>query len=225
VSYDSPASAQAAISMMNGFQLGGKKLKVQLKRENNKHSKPYWQKQQLLWPYGAIRFSVHICQIIDRYHIVSFVCSPQSSKSVGSPAPRASDLGRAQPGVIVFSRCSVIHILEKIITLCNSLQHSRSRCLNHGQITCTQGLPIHSIVTLSSTDKISRFRCGFFPRVCWVVISWIPVTMCTCTLFEWFMISTVLHMQSCTEISERDWWAVWLCSSFDGWTEQWCGTC
>ena len=41
VSYDSPASAQAAISMMNGFQLGGKKLKVQLKRENNKHSKPY----------------------------------------------------------------------------------------------------------------------------------------------------------------------------------------
>lgn len=41
VSYDSPASAQAAISMMNGFQLGGKKLKVQLKRENNKHSKTY----------------------------------------------------------------------------------------------------------------------------------------------------------------------------------------
>ncbi|KAL5202408.1 hypothetical protein ABZP36_013360 [Zizania latifolia] len=41
VSYDSPASAQAAISMMNGFQLGGKKLKVQLKRDNSKHSKPY----------------------------------------------------------------------------------------------------------------------------------------------------------------------------------------
>ncbi|KAK3166458.1 hypothetical protein QOZ80_1AG0046060 [Eleusine coracana subsp. coracana] len=41
VSYDSPASAQAAINMMNGYQLGGKKLKVQLKRENNKHSKPY----------------------------------------------------------------------------------------------------------------------------------------------------------------------------------------
>ncbi|KAL6620141.1 hypothetical protein ACP70R_035280 [Stipagrostis hirtigluma subsp. patula] len=40
VSYDSPASAQTAISMMNGFQLGGKKLKVQLKRDN-KHSKPF----------------------------------------------------------------------------------------------------------------------------------------------------------------------------------------
>ncbi|KAG8044637.1 hypothetical protein GUJ93_ZPchr0159g29112 [Zizania palustris] len=40
VSYDSPASAQAAISMMNGYQLGGKKLKVQLKRDNGKHSKP-----------------------------------------------------------------------------------------------------------------------------------------------------------------------------------------
>ncbi|WVZ98287.1 hypothetical protein U9M48_043749 [Paspalum notatum var. saurae] len=41
VSYDSPISAQAAISMMNGFQLGGKKLKVQLKRDNSKHSKPF----------------------------------------------------------------------------------------------------------------------------------------------------------------------------------------
>lgn len=40
VSYDSPAAAQTAISMMNGCQLGGKKLKVQLKRDN-KQSKPY----------------------------------------------------------------------------------------------------------------------------------------------------------------------------------------
>ncbi|XP_057782440.1 RNA-binding protein BRN1-like isoform X2 [Salvia miltiorrhiza] len=40
VSYDSPVSAQNAINMMNGFQLGGKKLKVQLKRDN-KQSKPY----------------------------------------------------------------------------------------------------------------------------------------------------------------------------------------
>ncbi|XP_047939246.1 RNA-binding protein BRN1-like isoform X2 [Salvia hispanica] len=36
VSYDSPAAAQNAISAMNGYQLGGKKLKVQLKRESNK---------------------------------------------------------------------------------------------------------------------------------------------------------------------------------------------
>ncbi|RYR52040.1 hypothetical protein Ahy_A06g026968 isoform B [Arachis hypogaea] len=40
VSYDSPEAAQSAISMMNGCQLGGKKLKVQLKRDN-KQSKPY----------------------------------------------------------------------------------------------------------------------------------------------------------------------------------------
>ncbi|GKV12038.1 hypothetical protein SLEP1_g23242 [Rubroshorea leprosula] len=40
VSYDSPTAAQTAISMMNGFQLGGKKLKVQLKRDN-KQNKPY----------------------------------------------------------------------------------------------------------------------------------------------------------------------------------------
>ncbi|XP_075509243.1 RNA-binding protein BRN1-like [Primulina tabacum] len=32
VSYDSPAAAQDAIHVMNGFQLGGKKLKVQLKK-------------------------------------------------------------------------------------------------------------------------------------------------------------------------------------------------
>lgn len=40
VSYESPASAQNAIAMMNGRQLGGKKLKVQLKRDN-KQNKPY----------------------------------------------------------------------------------------------------------------------------------------------------------------------------------------
>ncbi|KAJ8748404.1 hypothetical protein K2173_003041 [Erythroxylum novogranatense] len=40
VSYDSPAAAQTAIGVMNGYQLGGKKLKVQLKRDN-KQSKPY----------------------------------------------------------------------------------------------------------------------------------------------------------------------------------------
>ncbi|XP_015575686.1 RNA-binding protein BRN1 isoform X2 [Ricinus communis] len=40
VSYDSPTAAQTAINMMNGCQLGGKKLKVQLKRDN-KQSKPY----------------------------------------------------------------------------------------------------------------------------------------------------------------------------------------
>jgi CUG-BP- and ETR3-like factor len=40
VSYDSPEAAQSAISMMNGYQLGGKKLKVQHKRDN-KPGKPY----------------------------------------------------------------------------------------------------------------------------------------------------------------------------------------
>ncbi|XP_020108844.1 RNA-binding protein BRN1-like isoform X3 [Ananas comosus] len=40
VSYDSPTAAQAAINVMNGSQLGGKKLKVQLKRDN-KQSKPF----------------------------------------------------------------------------------------------------------------------------------------------------------------------------------------
>lgn len=37
VSYDSPVAAQAAINRMNGFQLGGKKLKVQLKRDNKQN--------------------------------------------------------------------------------------------------------------------------------------------------------------------------------------------
>ncbi|XP_043709679.1 RNA-binding protein BRN1 isoform X1 [Telopea speciosissima] len=37
VSYDSPAAAQSAINTMNGCQLGGKKLKVQLKRDNKQN--------------------------------------------------------------------------------------------------------------------------------------------------------------------------------------------
>jgi RNA recognition motif-containing protein len=40
VSYDSPMAAQAAIQAMNGFQVGPKRLKVQLKRSKDA-SKPY----------------------------------------------------------------------------------------------------------------------------------------------------------------------------------------
>ncbi|XP_052188101.1 RNA-binding protein BRN1-like [Diospyros lotus] len=41
VSYDSPAAAQSAIDTMNGRQLGSKKLKVQLKRDNQDNNKPF----------------------------------------------------------------------------------------------------------------------------------------------------------------------------------------
>lgn len=40
VSYDNPVSAQSAIQAMNGFQIGTKRLKVQLKRPKDA-SKPY----------------------------------------------------------------------------------------------------------------------------------------------------------------------------------------
>ncbi|KRT83245.1 RNA binding protein, partial [Oryctes borbonicus] len=40
VSFDNPTSAQAAISAMNGFQIGTKRLKVQLKRAKDA-SRPY----------------------------------------------------------------------------------------------------------------------------------------------------------------------------------------
>lgn len=40
VSYDNPLAAQGAIQSMNGFQIGMKRLKVQLKRPKN-DSKPY----------------------------------------------------------------------------------------------------------------------------------------------------------------------------------------
>ena len=36
VSYDNPVSAHAAIQAMNGFQVGTKRLKVQLKRSRDK---------------------------------------------------------------------------------------------------------------------------------------------------------------------------------------------
>lgn len=35
VSFDNPSSAQAAINQMNGFQIGMKRLKVQLKKHRN----------------------------------------------------------------------------------------------------------------------------------------------------------------------------------------------
>ena len=41
VSYDNPQCAQAAIQAMNGFQIGTKRLKVQLKRPKDAN-KPYW---------------------------------------------------------------------------------------------------------------------------------------------------------------------------------------
>ena len=40
VSYDNHAASQAAIAAMNGFQIGMKRLKVQLKRPRS--DKPYW---------------------------------------------------------------------------------------------------------------------------------------------------------------------------------------
>ena len=40
VSYDSPMEAQSAIQAMNGFQIGTKRLKVQLKRPKDAN-KPY----------------------------------------------------------------------------------------------------------------------------------------------------------------------------------------
>ena len=40
VSYDNAVSAQAAIQAMNGFQIGMKRLKVQLKRPKS-DAKPY----------------------------------------------------------------------------------------------------------------------------------------------------------------------------------------
>ena len=45
MSYDNSGSAQAAINSMNGFQIGMKRLKVQLKRpkpNNDVKSQPYW---------------------------------------------------------------------------------------------------------------------------------------------------------------------------------------
>lgn len=43
VSFDNPASAQTAIQALNGFQIGMKRLKVQLKRGNKDNGgRPYW---------------------------------------------------------------------------------------------------------------------------------------------------------------------------------------
>jgi len=56
-------SAQAAIQSMNGFQIGMKRLKVQLKRPKDA-SRPYWPvvssqvNYVVLWRYGVISADV-----------------------------------------------------------------------------------------------------------------------------------------------------------------------
>jgi hypothetical protein len=57
--------------MMNGFQLGGKKLKVQLKRDNNKHNKLYWQRNWYSCMPTRSGKSVHMCRTIDRSSVSS----------------------------------------------------------------------------------------------------------------------------------------------------------
>ena len=41
VSFDNPDHAQAAISAMNGFAIGGKRLRVSLKKERGQPGNPY----------------------------------------------------------------------------------------------------------------------------------------------------------------------------------------
>lgn len=49
VSYDNPQAAQSAIQAMNGFQIGTKRLKVQLKRPKDAN-KPYWWARHIIFP-------------------------------------------------------------------------------------------------------------------------------------------------------------------------------
>lgn len=50
VSFDNPSSAQTAIQAMNGFQIGMKRLKVQLKRPKDAN-RPYWRTWVTLYRY------------------------------------------------------------------------------------------------------------------------------------------------------------------------------
>lgn len=83
VSYDNPVSAQAAIQAMNGFQIGMKRLKVQLKRPKS-DAKPYWARHTLevsifawphptpTWPLTWLQCAI---QVMHMRHVVA--CSPQ----------------------------------------------------------------------------------------------------------------------------------------------------
>lgn len=57
VSFDNPSSAQAAIQAMNGFQIGMKRLKVQLKRPKDAN-RPYW---LVCCPYPGKRRDITLC--------------------------------------------------------------------------------------------------------------------------------------------------------------------
>lgn len=67
VSFDNPASAQAAIQAMNGFQIGMKRLKVQLKRPKDA-SRPYWHSLPSVFTAAA---QVRHSQRAEQSHIYS----------------------------------------------------------------------------------------------------------------------------------------------------------
>lgn len=51
-------SSQAAIQAMNGFQIGTKRLKVQLKRSKDA-SKPYWKQTNTIIKHKTIKAQKH----------------------------------------------------------------------------------------------------------------------------------------------------------------------
>ncbi len=71
VSFDNPASAQAAIQAMNGFQIGMKRLKVQLKRPKDAN-RPYWAEQVRKASASSLNLSI-LC-FVSSSKLTSLAC-------------------------------------------------------------------------------------------------------------------------------------------------------
>lgn len=108
VSYDNTASAMAAIQAMNGFQIGMKRLKVQLKRPRDK---PYWK--------CTSEVSVRIVSMTCFYWFICLIWIWKTEKNWEN-----KQINKLLGSLICFNLCKLV-----VVNLYNFLLFSYISCL------------------------------------------------------------------------------------------------
>lgn len=130
VSFDNPASAQAAIQAMNGFQIGMKRLKVQLKRPKDA-SRPYWHDLPSIFTAAAqVRLAWHMPE----YKSTLCIKAPHMWRHVETIV---ADFICSTAGVLIIEK-SVIIVIDKDwlecqrgLALCRPLHRYNRAILNY----------------------------------------------------------------------------------------------
>lgn len=110
VSFDNPSSAQAAIQAMNGFQIGMKRLKVQLKRPKDAN-RPYWpspdrcddhHRSERVPPQASFCHTLITCSVQTPFCISALIYEVLRKPSGRIPAKWLSVRSRQASELIVF---------------------------------------------------------------------------------------------------------------------------